>query len=195
MNIDELSHLSLKDLQAGFASKSVSPVEVMATTLEHVSKTEPSIHALYDLRGDMAMEEAKDSEARYANGGPISDFDGIPVTLKDSVNAVGMKWFHGSAMHGKGAVGKVDSPPAARLKMAGAIVFGKCVMPDYGLSASGVSTSHDVVRNPWGLNWNTGGSSAGAGASLAAGIGMMSVGSDIAGSVPVSYTHLRAHET
>ena len=189
MNIDELALLSLKDLQAGFAAKEISPVDVMKTTLEQVSKTEAALNALYDIRSDEAMKAALASERRYARNEPISGFDGIPVTLKDSVNAVGMTWFHGSAMHGKGVVATGDSPPAARLKKAGTIIFAKCVMPDYGLSASGVSTSHGVVHNPWGLQWNTGGSSAGAGASLAAGIGMMSVGSDIAGSVRLPAGH------
>lgn len=189
MNIDELSQMSLVDLQSAFARKDVSPVDVMQVTLEHVTSTDTAINALYDLRADEAMEAAKSSEARYANGGPSSEFDGVPVTIKDSVNAIGMRWFHGSAMHGEGAVGQKDAPPTKRLKGAGAIVFAKGIMPDYGLSASGVSTSHEIVRNPWGLNWNTGGSSAGAGASLAAGIGMMSVGSDIAGSVRLPAAH------
>lgn len=189
MNIDDLSRLTLNDLQAGYASRQLSPVDVWSEMLKQVEATDDKIHALYDLRPDEAMKAAKESEARYANGGPISDFDGVPVTLKDSVNAVGMQWFHGSAMHGKGMTGKKDAPPAARLKKAGAIVFAKCVMPDYGLSASGVSSSHGIVRNPWGLKWNPGGSSAGAGASLASGIGMMSVGSDIAGSTRLPSSH------
>ena len=132
------------------------------------------INALYDLRHDQATEEAKASEKRYQSGNPISPFDGVPVTLKDSVNAVGMKWFHGTVIHGDtGIVGQKDSPPAARLKEAGAIIIGKAAMPDFGLSGSGVSGSHGIVRNPWGLYWSTGGSSAGGGASLASGIGMM----------------------
>ncbi len=62
-------------------------------------------------------------------------------------------------------------------------------MPDFGLSASGVSGSHGIVRYPLGLQWNTGGSSAGGSAAVAAGIGMMSVGSNIAGSVRLPASH------
>ncbi|WP_198671111.1 amidase family protein [Oceanibium sediminis] len=189
MNIDELSQLSLSGLQSALAMKQLSPVEVLKTTFEQIEKVNGSINALYDLRKQAAFAEAEAAERRYASGAPLSAFDGIPVSIKDSVNAVGMRWHHGTAIHREGIVASTDSPPAARLKRSGAIIIGKGAMPDFGLSGSGVSGSHGIVRNPWGLSWNTGGSSAGAGASLASGIGMMSVGSDIAGSVRLPAAH------
>lgn len=189
MNIDELSHISLRDLQDALSKKEVSPVELVDLTLDQTDAVNNKINALYDVRYEEAREEAKASEDRYLKGNAIGPFDGIPVTIKDSVNAVGMKWFHGTCIHGDGVVAQKDSPPAARLKEAGAIIIGKGAMPDFGLSGSGVSGSHGIVRNPWGLEWNTGGSSAGGAASLASGIGMMSVGSDIAGSVRLPAAH------
>ncbi len=189
MKIDQLSKMSLEDLQTVFKARELSPVEVTELTLEQTSNVNDKINALYDLRESEALAEAKASEERYASGNPMGPFDGVPVTIKDSVNATGMKWYHGSAVHGQGVVAKKDSPPAARLKEAGTIIIAKGAMPDFGLSGSGVSGSHGIVRNPWGLKWNTGGSSAGGGASLAAGIGMMSVGSDIAGSVRLPAAH------
>ena len=189
MNIDELSQISLRDLQSALSKKEVSPVEIVNLTLDQTDAVNDQINALYDVRHREAREEAKASEQRYLAGRPIGPFDGIPVTIKDSVNAVGMKWFHGTKIHGNGVIAEKDSPPAARLKEAGSIIIGKGAMPDFGLSGSGVSGSHGIVRNPWGLDWNTGGSSAGGAASLAAGIGMMSVGSDIAGSVRLPAAH------
>ncbi len=189
MEIDELSHMSLQELQSAFAEKKLSPVEVARTTFDQIDRVNGQINALYDLRKEAALAEAEASEKRYLKGDAMSPFDGIPVSIKDSVNAIGMKWHHGSAVHGEGIVASSDSPPAARLKQSGAIIIGKGAMPDFGLSGSGVSGSHGIVRNPWGLAWNTGGSSAGAGASLASGIGMMSVGSDIAGSVRLPASH------
>ena len=94
----------------------------------------------------------------------------------------GLFWYYSPLM------GDEDGHPFEDI-LPRAIVIGKCTMPDYGLSASGVSSYHGIVRNPFGLAWNTGGSSAGGGASLAAGIGMMSVGSDIAGSVRLPAAH------
>lgn len=189
MKIEQLSKLSLQELQHAFVNRDLSPVEVMQTNLTQIDTVNEQINALYDVRRDPALEEAKAAEKRYRTSEQIGPFDGVPVTIKDSVNAVGMKWFHGTAIHGDGVVAKKDSPPAARLKEAGAIIIGKGAMPDFGLSGSGVSGSHGIVRNPWGLHWNTGGSSAGGGASLASGIGMMSIGSDIAGSVRLPAAH------
>lgn len=189
MDIKELSHMSLQELQSSFEEKKLSPVDVVRATYDQIDAVNDQINALYDLRKEAALTEAKASEQRHLKGNAISPFDGVPVSIKDSVNAIGMKWHHGSAVHGDGIVADSDSPPAARLKQSGAIIIGKGAMPDFGLSGSGVSGSHGIVRNPWGLAWNTGGSSAGAGASLAAGIGMMSVGSDIAGSVRLPAAH------
>ena len=77
----------------------------------------------------------------------------------------------------------VDAPPAARLKEAGAIIIAKTTMPDYGMLSSGLSSFHPLTRNPWNLQRNPGGSSAGAGAAAAAGYGPLHVGTDIGGSV------------
>ncbi len=189
MTIEELSFMPLQDLQAAYADRSLSPFEVMQTTFEQIEKVNPIINALYDLRKTEALGEARAAEQRYAKAEQIGAFDGVPVSIKDSVNAVGMKWHHGSAIHGDGIVAKADSPPVTRLKKAGAIIVGKAAMPDFGLSGSGVSGSHGIAHNPWGLSWNTGGSSSGAGASLAAGIAWMSIGSDIAGSVRLPAAH------
>lgn len=189
MMIEDLANLSLHQLQAAYASKSLSPVEVVSATFGQIEEVNGKINALYDLRRDEALAEAAAAEQRYARSEPVSPFDGVPVTIKDSINAIGTTWHHGSAIHGKGVVATSDAPPAARLRQAGAITLGKGIMPDFGLSASGVSSSHGIVRNPWGVGWNPGGSSAGCGASLAAGIGLMAIGSDIAGSVRLPAAH------
>ncbi len=76
-----------------------------------------------------------------------------------------------------------DAPPAARLREAGAIIFAKTTMPDYGMLSSGLSSFHPLTRNPWDLSKNPGGSSSGAGAAAAAGYGPLHLGTDIGGSV------------
>ena len=76
-----------------------------------------------------------------------------------------------------------DAPPVARLREAGAVIFSKTTMPDYGMLSSGLSSFHPLTRNPWDLGKNPGGSSAGAGAAAAAGYGPLHLGTDIGGSV------------
>jgi aspartyl-tRNA(Asn)/glutamyl-tRNA(Gln) amidotransferase subunit A len=76
-----------------------------------------------------------------------------------------------------------DAPPAARVREAGAIIFAKTTMPDYGMLSSGVSSFHPLGRNPWDLARTAGGSSGGAAAACAAGLGPLHLGTDIGGSV------------
>lgn len=189
MDIYQLSDLTISELVAGYRDGSIDPAEVMEITLQQHDQVSNRINAIYDLRRDDSISAATAAAKRYRAGQPAGSFDGVPVSIKDSVHAVGMTWHHGAKLHGPGVVGSKDAPPTEKLKRAGAIIFGKATMPDFGLSASGVSSYHGIVRNPWGLGWNTGGSSAGAGASVAACVGMMSVGSDIAGSVRLPASH------
>ncbi|MFB2551802.1 amidase [Ensifer soli] len=183
MTPTELAETSVRALTDGFRDGTLSPVEVLAATLDHVEATNPAVNALFSIRPEEAMENARASEARWKAGSPLGILDGVPMTVKDSVAMKGWPYYHGIAANRNAPPSSFDSPPAARLKETGATIFAKTTMPDCGLLAAGVSTMFGIVRNPWGRAFNTGGSSAGAGASLAAGMGFLSVGSDIAGSV------------
>jgi len=154
MKIEDLSNMSLQGLQTAFSDRTISPVEVMNATFDQIETVNGQINALYDLRRQEALAEALASERRYASGDVTSPFDGVPVTIKDSVNAIGMRWHHGSAVHGDGLVAKRDSPPAERLKRSGAVIIGKGAMPDFGLSGSGsararATTSSASSRPGW----------------------------------------------
>ena len=183
MTPTEMATTSVRELTDGFRKGSLSPVEALSSTLSHVEATNGSLNALFSIRPDEAMENAKASEKRWKDGAPLGPLDGVPMTIKDSVAMKGWPFYHGIAANKSLPPSNWDSPPAARLKETGATIFAKTTMPDCGLLAAGVSTMFGVVRNPWNRAYNTGGSSAGAGASLASGMGFLSVGSDIAGSV------------
>ena len=126
--------------------------------------------------------EARASEARWAKGEPIGPLDGVPVTIKDNIATKGEPKPVGTAAEDL-TPQKADAPPAARLREAGAIIFTKTTMPDYGMLSSGLSSFHPLARNPWKLDRNPGGSSAGAGAAAAALYGPLHLGTDIGGSV------------
>ena len=194
MRIDELANLNTLELLSLYGSGHLSPVEVVRTTLDHTATVNGAINALFHIVGEQAMAQAKASEARWHRKAPQGRLDGVPVTVKDSVNVAGWPYLHGAKPNEGRALAAEDAPPAARLKESGAIIFAKTTMPDCGLLGAGVSSAHGITRNPWKLSANTGGSSAGAGASLAAGLGFSSVGSDIAGSVrlPASQCGLAA---
>lgn len=176
-------------LGAAYRSGDTTPEQVLDDTLARIGDRNPAINALAFVDADGARAAAAASARRWADGSPLSALDGVPVTIKDSVNAVGMPWRHGCAANRDLPLSGVDAPPAARLKEAGAVIVGKTTMPDFGMMAAGVSSLYGITRNPWHLSRSTGGSSSGAGASLAAGIGYGSVGSDIAGSVRLPAGH------
>jgi len=189
MSAEELAKMSLADLAEAYAGRRLSPVEVMETTLDHAQAVNPLINALFSFRPEQAIAGARQSEARWKSNAPLGPLDGVPMTVKDSVAMVGWPYLHGIRANRSLPPSNYDSPPAIALREAGASVFAKTTMPDCGLMASGISSFHGITRNPWGLAWNTGGSSAGAGASIAAGAGFVSIGTDIAGSVRLPAAH------
>ena len=180
--VTSLHDLSAVDLIAGFRAKQFSPSEVLEDVLAHVALWEPHIKALYALDPDGARATAKASTDRWQQGEQAGCLDGVPVTIKDNIATKGVPVPLGAASV-KLAPAAADAPPAARLREAGAVIFAKTTMPDYGMLSSGLSSFHPLTRNPWDLAKNPGGSSAGAGAAAAAGYGPLHLGTDIGGSV------------
>jgi len=183
-----LSHTTA-ELRQGFASGDITPLQALEAALDQTDAVNGEINAVVAVDRERTRQAAEEAGRRWEKGSPLSVLDGVPVTVKDSVRAVGMPWRHGAAPNDQLPDCTVDSPPAARLREAGALIVAKTTMPDFGMLASGVSSLYGTVRNPWDLTASPGGSSAGAGASLAAGIGWAAVGSDIAGSVRLPAGH------
>src|SRR3982075_1262927 len=180
--VTSLHDLSAVDLIAGFRARQFSPSEVLEDVLSHIAAWEPHIKALYAFDPDGARATAKASTARWQNDEPAGPLDGGPTTIKDNIATKGVPVPLGAASV-KLVPATVDAPPAARLREAGAVIFSKTTMPDYGMLSSGLSSFHPLTRNPWDLSKNPGGSSAGAGAAGAAGYGPLHLGTDIGGSV------------
>ena len=180
--VTSLHDLSAVDLIAGFRARQFSPSEVLEDVLAHIAVWEPHIKALYAFDPDGARATAKASTERWQKGEPIGPLDGVPATIKENIATKGVPVPLGAATT-KLVPAPVDAPPAARLREAGAVIFSKTTMPDYGMLSSGLSSFHPLTRNPWDLSKNPGGSSAGAGAAGAAGYGPLHLGTDIGGSV------------
>jgi aspartyl-tRNA(Asn)/glutamyl-tRNA(Gln) amidotransferase subunit A len=180
--VASLHDLSAVDLIAGYRAGQFSPTEVLEDVLAHIAIWEPHIKALYAFDPDGARAVAKASTARWHKGEPIGPLDGVPTTIKENIATKGVPVPLGAATT-KLVPAAADAPPAARLREAGAMIFSKTTMPDYGMLSSGLSSFHPLTRNPWDLAKNPGGSSAGAGAAGAAGYGPLHLGTDIGGSV------------
>jgi Asp-tRNA(Asn)/Glu-tRNA(Gln) amidotransferase A subunit family amidase len=174
--------MSALELLGAYRRRELSPVEAMASVIQRVEAYEPHIHATWLFAPERALKEARASEARWGRGEPIGSLDGVPVTVKDNIATRGDPKPVGTAAEDMTPL-EADAPPAARLREAGAIIFAKTTMPDYGMLSSGLSSFHALARNPWKLDRNPGGSSAGAGAAGAALYGPLHLGTDIGGSV------------
>jgi aspartyl-tRNA(Asn)/glutamyl-tRNA(Gln) amidotransferase subunit A len=181
-DVTSLHDLSAVDLIAGYRARQFSPSEVLEDVLAHVAVWEPHIKALYAFDPDCARAAAKASTERWQKGEPSGALDGVPATIKENIATRGVPVPLGAATT-KLVPSPVDAPPAARLREAGAVIFSKTTMPDFGMLSSGLSSFHPLTRNPWDLSKNPGGSSAGAGAAGAAGYGPLHLGTDIGGSV------------
>ena len=174
--------MSALELLDAYQRRDLSPREAMASVIERVEACEPQIHATWLFAPERALKDARASEMRWARGEPIGPLDGVPATVKDNIATRGDPKPVGTAAEDM-TPQESDAPPAARLREAGAIIFAKTTMPDYGMLSSGLSSFHLLARNPWKLDRNPGGSSAGAGAAAAALYGPLHVGTDIGGSV------------
>ncbi|MBU0587648.1 MAG: amidase [Gammaproteobacteria bacterium] len=170
------------DMLTAYRRRDLSPVEVTQAVLDHIARWEPHLQASYLLRPEVALAQARASEARWMRNQPLGALDGVPVTIKDNIATHGDPLPLGTAAT-ESPISPVDAPPAARLREAGAVMVCKTTMPDYGMLSSGLSSFHPLARNPWDLRKTPGGSSAGAGAAAAAGYGPLHIGTDIGGSL------------
>jgi len=180
--VTALHDLAATELVARYRSGELSPVEVTEAVLARIAAWEPHLHATYALDAEAALAQARDSQARWAKGGPLGPIDGVPSMIKENIATRGTPTPLGTAATVLVAA-TADAPPAARMREAGAVILGKTTMPDYGMLSSGLSSFHALAHNPWDLTKNPGGSSAGAGAGVAAGYGPLHIGTDIGGSL------------
>lgn len=173
--------LSAAELLQAYRTRALSPVEVVEAVIARIERCEPQLKALYAYDPETARAAAKASEARWMKGQALP-LDGVPGTIKENIATRGTPMPIGTAARDLSPMLE-DAPVAARLGEAGFVMLAKTTMPDYGMLSSGLSSFHELARNPWDVTKNPGGSSAGAGAAGAAGYGPLHVGTDIGGSI------------
>jgi aspartyl-tRNA(Asn)/glutamyl-tRNA(Gln) amidotransferase subunit A len=177
-----LHEMDAVELLSAYESGGLWPPDVLEDVFSRIAEWEPQLNALYAFDPDGARAQARESGERWRRGQPKGPLDGVPVTIKENIASKGTPVPLGTAASTL-VPALEDAPPIARLREAGAIIFSKTTMPDYGMLSSGLSSFHGITSNPWDLSKNPGGSSAGAGAGAAAGYGPLHLGTDIGGSV------------
>ena len=168
-----------------FAARRASPVEALRAVLARVERLNPLLNAFCLVDEPAALAAARASEARWQNGAPMGELDGVPVSIKDLILTRGWPTRRGSATVDAAQPWDEDAPATARLREAGAVLFGKTCTPEFGCKGETNSPLTGITRNPWNPAHTPGGSSGGTAAAVAAGMGPLSVGTDGAGSVRI----------
>ncbi len=187
--MDALHALTASDLLALYRSGQLSPVDVTQAILDRVARLNPTLNAFCVVDPDAALADARASQARWLHhrqhGSPVGALDGVPVSIKDLILTRGWPTLRGSRTIDAAQPWDIDAPVTARLREAGAVLLGKTTTPEFGCKAETNSPLHGITRNPWNLSCTPGGSSGGAAAAVAAGLGPLAVGTDGAGSVRI----------
>jgi Asp-tRNA(Asn)/Glu-tRNA(Gln) amidotransferase A subunit family amidase len=164
--------------------RDLSPVEVVDAVLERAERFQSTIHAFMTLDPDGARQSARAAESAIRRGETLGPLHGLPVSVKDLEQTAGLRTTSGSKFF-EHNVPTVDGAVAGRLRAAGGVLFGKTNTPHMGHKDMSDNLLMPASRNPWKLDRTPGGSSGGAAAAVAAGIGSLAHGSDGAGSIRI----------
>lgn len=168
-----------------YRTRQASPVEVAQAVLARIEELNPVLNAFCIVDADRALAGAQASEARWQKGAPGDILDGVPVSIKDLILTKGWPTLRGSRTVDPKQAWEVDAPVVARLREAGAVLLGKTTTPEFGIKGTTDNTLTGVTFNPWNTKMTPGGSSGGAAAAVASGMGPLAVGTDGAGSVRI----------
>ena len=173
---------SATELTALLADRLVGARELLAETRAHVETVNPALNAVVTVDWDRAEAEAAAADDAAASGRSLGLLHGLPMTVKDAVETAGMRTTCGSPEL-RDHVPRRDAPAVARLRRAGAIVYGKTNVPTMAWDCQSTNPVFGTTLNPWDPERTPGGSSGGAAAAVATGMAALELGSDLGGSI------------
>lgn len=182
---DDTASLDAIEALRLFASRALSPVELMRAVLDRAQTAQRLCNCFTEFYVEDALAQSRAAEARYLgrDGGP-RPLEGLPLAVKEEFRLAGTRRTSGSLVYRE----RVDSETdvfVQRLLDAGAIVHGKTTVPEFCILGTTHSRLHGITRNPWSTDLSPGGSSGGSGAALALGAATLATGSDIGGSIRI----------
>lgn len=181
MDQSELVYLSAVELSRLFRERALSPVEVVEATLAQIEAVDQAVRAFVTVTADIAREQARGAERAFSAGEPRL-LEGIPFSIKDLTPTRGIRTTRGSLLF-KDWVPDFDALPVERAYAAGGVLLGKTNTPEFGWKGDAGNRVFGATHNPWRLELTPGGSSGGAAAAVAAGMGPLAHGTDAAGSI------------
>ncbi|WP_092237458.1 amidase family protein [Bradyrhizobium sp. Gha] len=180
--MQDLWRLSATELAGLIKSKKVSAKEAAEAGLARLDAVNPKINAVVDHRRDDVVAQAASIDVAIARGDDLGPLVGVPVTIKIGADQQGFATTDGMKLQ-RGNIARVDNPAVANLRRAGAILLGRTNCPTASYRWFTTNLIHGDTKNPRDPGITPGGSSGGAGAAVATGIGHIAHGSDIAGSI------------
>jgi aspartyl-tRNA(Asn)/glutamyl-tRNA(Gln) amidotransferase subunit A len=162
---------------------------VLDVTLERIARINPRLNAIVTLDESGARAAAAASEQRWRARAPLGPLDGVPLTVKDSIPVGGLRTTWGSRLYADFVPAR-DELPVARVRAAGAVILGKTNVPEFTLQGYTDNPLFGPTRNPWNLALTPGGSSGGAVACVASGLGPVALGTDGGGSIRRPASHV-----
>ena len=187
---DDLCFTPAVELAAALTRKEISSLELIEALVERIARVNPKVNAFVTLLAEQAVEKAREADRQRATRerDELGPLHGLPVTVKDLTPTAGVRTTFGHPAF-EHHVPDRDGVIWSRLKQAGAILLGKTATPPFGMHCVTESDVHGITNNPWDLSRTAGGSSGGAAASVAAGMGPLATGSDGGGSIRVPSAH------
>ena len=180
--MDALWRMNAAEIAHRVRSREVSAVEVATDALSRLDAVNPAINAVIDHRPDEVLAEADARDAALARGETPGYLVGVPVTVKVNTDQAGFATTNGLRMQ-RDLIAAGDNPVVANLRRAGAVILGRTNTPAFSHRWFTDNLLHGATKNPRDPSLTPGGSSGGAAAAVAAGIGALAQGTDIAGSV------------
>ncbi|HSH08399.1 MAG TPA: amidase [Burkholderiales bacterium] len=166
------------------ATRQVSPVELTKGVLERIDRLQPTLNAFITVCHDAALDAARRAEQAVMDGERLGLLHGVPYAVKDLVNTAGVRTTFGSLVY-EHNVPDEDAVAAARMKAAGGILLGKTTTPEFGHKSLTDAPLFGRSCNPWDRSRSCGGSSGGAAAAVAAGLGPLGIATDGGGSTRI----------
>ena len=164
--------------------RQVKPLEVLDAVLARLEAVNPALNAFCLVAADSARVAAREAEIAVMKGEPLGALHGVPLSVKDVLLTRGLTTTGGSRLF-EDFVPEEDALSVGRLKAAGAVLFGKTNTSEFGHKALTENPLFGVTRNPWDPTLTPGGSSGGAAAAIASGVGPLALGTDAGGSVRI----------
>lgn len=181
---NDLKWMSATEIAQLIASRKASAVEVMQAMLSRAETAQAALNCFITICADEALRDAKAADEAVARGDVLGPLHGVPMHVKDLVNTKGVRTTFASHMYADN-IPSADAVSVARLKAAGAILMGKTTTPEFGHMPFTEAPLFGRTCNPFDASRTCGGSSGGAAAAVAVGVGPLAVATDAGGSTRI----------